>query len=40
MFKRWNLQKLKSDEIKMTYNKKCSDTLMAVTPDNNTMEEY
>ncbi|CAI6343800.1 unnamed protein product [Macrosiphum euphorbiae] len=37
--KRWNLQKLKNDEIKVTYNKKCSDTLMTVTPDNNTVEE-
>lgn len=36
--KRWNLQKLKNYEIKMTYNKKC-DTLMTVTPNNITVKE-
>jgi maltooligosyltrehalose synthase len=39
-FKKWNLQKLKNDETKMEYDRKCRDSfLMTVTPGNNTIEE-
>lgn len=36
---RWNLQKLKNEETKMQYDRKCRDILMIIIPGNNTIED-